>query len=80
MKCKLCSREVTNEGFCMLHLKAYKNIYEKFGVWQRACDVSWNQYLVEIQKNSLTGIWAKDVLKYLIEEANKDDSKNKEKF
>ena len=80
MKCKVCSREVKDEGFCMLHLKAYKNICEKFGVWQRACDVSWRPYLVEIQKNSLTGVWAKDVLKYLIEEANKDDSKNKEKF
>ena len=80
MKCKVCSREVKDEGFCKLHLKANKNIYEKFGIWQRACDVSWSQYLVEIQKNSLTGVWAKDVLKYLIEEANKDDSKNKEKF
>ena len=80
MKCKVCSREVKDEGFCTLHLKAFKNIYAKFGVWQRACDVSWSQYLVEIQKNSLTGVWAKDVLKYLIEEANKDDSKNKEKF
>ena len=73
MKCKVCSREVKAEGFCLLHLKAYKNIYGKFGVWQRACDVSWSQYLGEIQKNSLTGVWAKDVLKYLIEEANKDD-------
>jgi hypothetical protein len=25
-------------------------------------------YLAEIQKNSLTGIWAKEVAKYLIEE------------
>ena len=73
MNCKVCSREVKDEGFCTLHLKAYKNIYEKFAVWQGACDVSWSQYLVEIQKNSLTGVWAKDVLKYLIEEANKDD-------
>jgi len=80
MKCKVCSREVKDEGFCKLHLKANKNICEKFGVWQKACDVSWSQYLVKIQKNSLTGVWAKDVLKYLIEEANKDDSKNKEKF
>jgi hypothetical protein len=26
------------------------------------------EYLVEIQKNSLTGVWAKEVVKYLIEE------------
>ena len=28
------------------------------------------EYLVEIQKNSLTGVWAKEVAKYLIEEEN----------
>ena len=32
MKCKVCSREVKDEGFCMLHLKAYKNICEKTGL------------------------------------------------
>ena len=72
MKCKLCNREEKQEGFCVLHLKAYKNVCEKFVFWQRAFDVSWSQYLVDIQKNSLTGVWAKDVSKYLIERANKD--------
>jgi hypothetical protein len=28
------------------------------------------EYLVEIQKNSLTGAWAKEVAKHLIEEEN----------
>jgi hypothetical protein len=37
-------------------------------VWQKAKPISWSQYLVEIQKNSLTGVWAKEVAKYLIEE------------
>jgi len=26
------------------------------------------EYLLDIQKNSLTGVWAKEVAKYLIEE------------
>jgi len=78
MKCKVCNRELNDGRFCILHINAYKNICEKFAVWQSACDVTCSQYLVEIQKNSLTGVWAKDILKYLIEEANKDDSKNKE--
>lgn len=72
MKCKVCSREAKEEGFCLVHLKAYRNICEKFSVWQSALDVSWMEYLGKIQKNSLTGVWAKDVSKYLIEEANKD--------
>lgn len=68
MNCNLCSREVQENGFCRLHSKAYKNIQEKFRVWEVASNVSWMEYLVEIQKNSLTGVWAKEVAKYLIEE------------
>jgi hypothetical protein len=40
----------------------------KFKVWETASNVSWIEYLVEVQKNSLTGVWAKEVAKYLIEE------------
>jgi hypothetical protein len=68
MNCKLCCREAEENGFCQLHLKAHKIIVEKFRVWAAATEVSWSQYLVEIQKNSLTGEWAKEVAKYLIEE------------
>ena len=70
MKCKICSRDVQAEGFCNLHLKAYKNIVDKFDVWTRASGLIWSKYLVEIQKNSLTGEWAKEVAKHLIEEGN----------
>jgi hypothetical protein len=73
MNCKLCEREAEDNGFCQLHSKAYKNVVEKFSVWQGACEVSWIQYLVEIQKNSLTGEWAKDVAKHIIEEENQND-------
>ena len=70
MNCKLCSREAGNDGFCQLHSKAYSNVLEKFRVWEAALNVTWSQYLVDIQKNSLTGVWAKDVAMYLIEEEN----------
>ena len=72
MKCKICSREAQENGFCALHLKAYKNIFDKFTIWKKASDISWIQYLVEIQKNSLTGEWAKEVTKHLIEEDNRN--------
>ena len=70
MKCKICSKDVQENGFCMLHLKAYQNIIDKFDVWKKASDTLWMEYLVEIQKNSLTGEWAKEVAKYLIKEEN----------
>ena len=73
MNCRLCKREAQENGFCRIHSKAYKNVKEKFKVWQAASNVSWSLYLVEIQKNSLTGIWAKEVVKHLIEDGTEDD-------
>jgi hypothetical protein len=72
MKCIICNRQVVKDGFCALHLKAYENVMEKYSAWQRASNMPWGQYLLEIQKNSLTGEWAKEVAKHLIEEENKD--------
>ena len=72
MSCKICNRLVVEDGFCRFHLTAYRNVVDKFNVWQAALGVSWEKYLVEIQKNSLTGIWAKDVAKHLIKEEHKD--------
>jgi hypothetical protein len=72
VKCKICCREAQENGFCALHLKAYKNILDKFNTWKKASDISWIQYLIEIQKNSLTGEWAKEVTKHLIEEENRN--------
>jgi hypothetical protein len=68
MHCKICCRDSEENGFCHLHLKAFKNVQEKFSVWEAATNVSWMEYLAEIQKNSLTGVWAKEVAKHLIEE------------
>jgi len=72
MNCKICSRVAIENGFCSLHSMAYDNVLEKFSVWKRAQNVSWCEYLVEIQKNSLTGEWAKDVSKYLIVEGKEN--------
>jgi hypothetical protein len=74
LKCKICSRAAQENGFCILHLEAYRNIIDKFEVWKKASDTVWIEYLVEIQKNSLTGEWAKEVAKYLIKEENRNDN------
>ncbi len=73
MKCKICNKEAQKDDFCPLHAKAYFNVIEKFESWKAASEISWMEYLVAIQKNSLTGEWAKDVAKYLIEDETKDD-------
>jgi hypothetical protein len=72
MKCKICNKDVQDSGFCYLHLIAYKNIVDKFDVWKKASDIFWSDYLIEVQKNSLTGEWAKEVVKHLIEEGNQN--------
>jgi hypothetical protein len=72
MKCKICIRDAQQNGFCLMHLKAYQNIIEKFDMWKKASDTTWKNYLLEIQKNSLTGEWAKEVAKYLITEEKRN--------
>lgn len=67
MKCKVCKREAQNK-YCELHEKAYTNIMQKFRIWKNAADVSWEQYLNELVKNSFTGIWAKEVAEHLLKD------------
>ncbi len=67
MNCKLCDRDASKEGFCRQHLKAYENLYNRFELWKKALDISWKEYLSEIAKNDLAGMWVKEVSKYLIE-------------
>ena len=72
MNCKVCQRGAQEKDYCELHLRAYESILDRFKVWQRAIGLPWMQYIEEIQKNSLTGEWAKEVAKQLIREESKD--------
>jgi hypothetical protein len=51
---------------------------DKFIVWQKATNIEWINYLGQLQKNSLTGEWAKEVAKHLFREEEKDVEQNKE--
>jgi hypothetical protein len=66
LNCKICHRKVVTEKFCQIHLKAYENIVEKYDFWKKALKISWKEYLSEIEQNSLTGEWVKEVASYLI--------------
>jgi hypothetical protein len=65
MVCKVCSRETENV-YCTLHFKAYTKLSINFDMWKKTSDILWKKYLVELQKNSLTGEWAKEVINELI--------------
>jgi len=50
----------------LLTSEAYQNVLKKkLDVLQTASDMIWNDYLADIQKNSLTGEWAREVVKHL---------------
>ena len=69
MKCKVCSREAKTQPqseYCELHQKAYENIQRKSERWKSALNIEWREYLNEIKKNPLTGIWAKEVAENLL--------------
>ena len=66
LKHKTCHREASERDFCLLHLKAYENIVAKYDLWRKALKISWKEYLSEIEQNSLTGEWAKEVASYLV--------------
>jgi len=57
-------------------LKAYENIVKEYDFWRKGLKISWKEYLSEIEENSLTGEWAKEVAKYLI---NNEEVKNVKK-
>ncbi|MGB9959504.1 MAG: hypothetical protein ACPLKQ_03155 [Candidatus Bathyarchaeales archaeon] len=66
MKCKVCSKEAVENGYCELHAKAYENILSAYDVWSKALGSSWKEYLSEIVKNPFTGEWAKEVAEHLM--------------
>jgi hypothetical protein len=47
-------------------LKAYENIVKKYDFWRKALRISWKEYISEIEENSLTVEWAREVAKYLL--------------
>jgi hypothetical protein len=66
LNCEVCSREAGKKDFCPSHLKAYENIVRRYDFWRKALKITWKEYLSEIEKNPLTGEWAREVAEYLI--------------
>ena len=67
MKCKICEKESLENDFCFFHNLAYDKIIKGFELWKEAIGINWGNYLFEIEKNSLTGNWAKEVIELIKE-------------
>lgn len=65
MKCDLCERRVDDKRLCLYHKLAYEELEKKYLLWQEALEINWEDYLSEIEKNSLTGSWAKEVIEFI---------------
>lgn len=57
-------------------MKAHENIVKKYSVWQRALEISWQEYLSEIVKNPLIGEWAREVAEHLIKSGENQNVAN----
>jgi hypothetical protein len=55
VKCKICDRKASENEYCDFHVEAYESIVQKYGLWKKAIEVSWKEYLSEIAKNPLRG-------------------------
>jgi predicted metal-binding protein len=73
LSCQACHRKAGERDFCPLHLKAYENIVKKYDFWRKALRISWKEYISEIEENSLTVEWAREVAKYLL---NNEETRN----
>lgn len=75
MRCNTCGRDAGRRKLCPYHKKAYENIVEKYAVWRKSLKISWEEYLKEIGKHSLTGEWSKEVARCLTSNEEVNDGK-----
>ena len=75
MQCRICGRQASEADYCKFHRRAYENIVKNYRAWNEALGLSWKEYLSEIAKNSVTGIWAKEVAECLARNGEKGDVK-----
>lgn len=73
MNCLICGRLSDNDEFCSFHLAAYKNLIQQYDAWRKGLGISWKDYLREIEMNSVTGEWAREVASYLYKKEEAKD-------
>lgn len=65
-KCIICNRDNYKKSrFCKYHYEAYEKLEKAYKVWKERLNISYEEYLVLIQKNPYSGKWIKEVASYL---------------
>jgi DNA topoisomerase-1 len=68
-RCAICRRALYKDGLCLFHYEALKRIRETYMEWQKF-NLSWRKYLERLLKLKSTGLYVKDVCKYLLKFGN----------
>jgi len=67
MKCIICGLYSGENKLCFKHAAAARSIAENYSIWQKAFNISFDEYLKRILENRETGTWVAEVAKYIIE-------------
>ncbi|AEM39799.1 DNA topoisomerase I [Pyrolobus fumarii 1A] len=66
--CVICGRESVDGRLCRFHLEALEALKRGFVEWRRRLGgIGWEEYLERVASLRETGMWVRDVAKYLLE-------------
>ncbi len=67
--CDICGRAANDDtSYCTYHYVASDKVNEAFKVWENALEITWDDYLSRIFEEDGLGKWAKEVVKYLMQQ------------
>ncbi len=70
-ECPVCGRPKVESGkYCEYHSRAMDNLKSAFEHWKQALGIRWEDYLKRVQALDETGRWVKELIEYLIAEAD----------
>ncbi len=76
-KCIICNRDSYKKSiFCKYHYEAYINLKKAYETWKERLNISFEEYLILIQKNPYSGKWVKEVASYLRKVGENDIREN----
>lgn len=64
-RCKICERIVYTDNLCIFHYEALHRLREGYTEWQKF-GYTWNNYLEKLSKLKTSGIYVRDVCRYLL--------------
>jgi hypothetical protein len=79
LRCAICDRESSLDGYCQFHARAHEHIRAKYKQWKKALNVPWKEYLSEIAKHPLSGEWVKEVAQHMMLSEEQTDVKKRQK-